>query len=148
MHSTPRDASDPRHDYTLDIHYSRRLTMCGHVRWKGAVNYQHVVPKGTWCVLLRFAKRPPNTLQVPSIRSVGGWRRQVAFPYRCGRLHRESCCLSRTRFQRSSGPSCQPSSHASRIAICSRSFTHACCDGDFPLSFQRNLRFAFEEFLG
>ena len=46
MHSTPRDASDPRHDYTLDIHYSWRLTMCGHVRWKGTVNYQHVVPKG------------------------------------------------------------------------------------------------------
>ena len=46
VHSTPRDASDPRHGYTFDIHYSRRLTMCGHLRWKGTVNYQYVVPKG------------------------------------------------------------------------------------------------------
>ena len=92
---------DPRHHYTFVIHYPRRFTMCGHVRWKGPVHYQHVVPKGAGCVLLKLARRPPSTLQLASKRCVGQWRRPAALPYQCGRLQRESCCFSQTRFQRS-----------------------------------------------
>ena len=142
------DASDPRLDNTFDIHYSRRLTMCGHVRWKGAVNYQHVVPKGQGVSFLGLQgghRARCNWRRKDVLVSGGGRLRSL---YQCGRLHRESCCFSQTRFERSWGSSCQPSSYAIRIAIFSRSSTHACCEGDFPLSFQRNVRFALEQFLG
>ena len=137
MHSTPRDASDPRRDYTLDIHYSWRLTMCGHVRWKGPVNYQHVVPKGVGCVLLWLAWRPPSTLHLASKRCVGGVEEAGCVPCINAAVLIERLVVLAKRESKGVGVD------MSAVVFCKefvlRTFffsTHACCQGDFPLYFQ------------
>ena len=120
VRSTPRDASDPRHDHTLDIQYSRRLAMCGHVRWKGPVK--------TTC----FAKgQGVSVLGLQGSTARGGWRRPIALPYPSGRFHRESWGLP-----------CQPSSLQFLMRnVFIHSSTHAGCEGDFPVVFSEKCAF-------